>query len=132
MNLRNLDLLNNKFLILLLLSSLLPVFSQDELDLKIGQMIMVSFAPGTDFEDTLYYDIEHRNLGGVILFGYNLQEPVQITNLTLDLQNSATIPLLIATDQEGGFVARLDENNGFAETHPSRLAFRKCNNRAFA
>jgi beta-N-acetylhexosaminidase len=117
MNFRNLDLLNTIFLILLLLSSLLPAFSQDELDLKIGQMIMVSFAPGTGFEDTLYYDIEHRNLGGIILFGYNLQNPVQITNLTSDLQNSATIPLFIATDQEGGIVARLDENNGFAETH---------------
>ena len=117
MNLRNLGLLNTKFLLLLLLLYLLPAFSQDELDLKIGQMIMVSFAPGTNFEDTLYYDIEHRNLGGVILFGYNLQDPEQITNLTSDLQNSATIPLLISTDQEGGYVARLDENNGFAKTH---------------
>ena len=42
---------------------------------------------------------------------------MQITNLTSDLQNSASIPLFIATDQEGGIVARLDENNGFEETH---------------
>ena len=117
MNLRNQDSVNFKLLILTLLLSLVPAFSQDDLDLKIGQMIMVSFAPGTDFEDTLYYDIEHRNLGGVILFSYNLHDPVQIINLTSNLQNSATVPLLIATDQEGGYVARLDENNGFAETH---------------
>jgi beta-N-acetylhexosaminidase len=41
---------------------------------------------------------------------------VQITNLSSDLQDGVTIPLLIATDQEGGLVARLDENNGFTET----------------
>jgi len=117
MTLQKPDLLNTKLLIFLLIVSFLTAFSQDELDLKIGQMIIVSFAPGTNFEDTLYYDIEHRNLGGVILFGYNLQDPLQITNLTSDLQNSATIPLIIATDQEGGLVARLDEKNGFAETH---------------
>jgi beta-N-acetylhexosaminidase len=80
-------------------------------------MIMVSYAPDTDFEDTLYYDIENRNLGGVILFGYHLNNPEQITSLTSDLQYSANTPLLIATDQEGGVVARLDENNGFIETH---------------
>lgn len=116
MNLRYLGVLNIKFLMLAILISILPAFSQDELDLKIGQMIMVSFSPGTNFEDTLYYDIEHRNLGGVILFSYNLHDPVQIENLTTDLQNSAATPLLIATDQEGGYVARLDENNGFTET----------------
>jgi beta-N-acetylhexosaminidase len=111
------NLLKDKFIIFLLLVSMLPAAAQDELDHKIGQMIMVSFAPGTNFEDTLFYDIAHRNLGGVILFAYNLQDPLQIANLTSDLQHNAAIPLLIATDQEGGIVARLDENNGFIETH---------------
>ena len=94
-----------------------PVLGLDELDDKIAQMVMVSFPSGTNFEDTLYYDIENRNLGGVILFAYNLLDPVQIKNLTLDLQRSAITPLFIATDQEGGRVARLDENNGFEETY---------------
>jgi beta-N-acetylhexosaminidase len=103
--------------IYILLISILAAFSQDDLDHKIAQMIMVSFSPGSDFEDTLYYDIEHRNLGGVIFFAYNLQNPEQIANLTTDLQYFAETPLLIATDQEGGRVARLDEQNGFQETH---------------
>lgn len=77
---------------------------------------MVGFSPYSSFKDTVYYDIEHRNLGGVILMAYNLQNPAQITALTADLQLSATTPLFIATDQEGGVVARLDENNGFTET----------------
>ncbi|MCF7833255.1 MAG: T9SS type A sorting domain-containing protein [Candidatus Marinimicrobia bacterium] len=88
----------------------------DSLSYKIGQMVMVGFYPGSEVEDTLYYDIEHRNLGGVILMGYNLDSPTQISNLTQSLQASATTPLFIATDQEGGVVARLDERNGYAVT----------------
>jgi beta-N-acetylhexosaminidase len=79
-------------------------------------MVMTGFYPSSNFEDTLYYDIEHRNLGGVILMGYNLDNPTQIANLTASLQNSASTPLFIATDQEGGVVARLDERNGYALT----------------
>ena len=99
---------------LMLLTS--PLFAIDSLSYKVGQMVMTGFSPGSDFEDTLYYDIEHRNLGGVIYMGYNLDSPTQIANLSASLQASAETPLLIATDQEGGIVARLDENNGFSRT----------------
>ncbi len=88
----------------------------DSLSYKIGQMVMTGFIPGSEFEDTLYYDIRHRNLGGVILMGYNLDNPAQIADLTASLQDSANTPLFIATDEEGGIVARLDENNGYART----------------
>ena len=104
------------FLIIVFSVNLCPLQAIDSLSYKIGQMVMVGFYPGSDFEDTLYYDIEHRNLGGVILMGYNLNNPTQIGNLTHSLQTPADIPLLIATDQEGGVVARLDENNGFLRT----------------
>jgi beta-N-acetylhexosaminidase len=105
------------FFVVMVVTVVTVVHAQDDLDHKIAQMIMVGFAPGTDFVDTLYYDIENRNLGGVILFAYNLQNPRQIKLLTASLQKNAATPLIIATDQEGGIVARLDENNGFAETH---------------
>ncbi|MEE4310588.1 MAG: glycoside hydrolase family 3 N-terminal domain-containing protein, partial [candidate division KSB1 bacterium] len=91
--------------------------AMDALDQKIGQMIMVSYSPDTAFEDTLHYDLEHRNLGGVILYRFHLNDPVQIGELTSELQEKADTPPFIATDQEGGFVARLDETNGFAETY---------------
>ncbi|MEA2078061.1 MAG: glycoside hydrolase family 3 N-terminal domain-containing protein [Candidatus Marinimicrobia bacterium] len=100
----------------LLLFFLSPIYALDSLSFKIGQMIMVGFYPSSNFEDTLYYDIEHRNLGGVILMGYNLDDPTQIAELTNSLQVPADTPLLIATDQEGGVVARLDETNGYART----------------
>jgi len=84
---------------------------------KIGQMVMVGFYQYTNFMDTLLIDISQRNLGGVILFGSNITSPTQIQTLTSQLQQSATIPLFIATDQEGGFVARFKASNGFQSTY---------------
>jgi beta-N-acetylhexosaminidase len=116
MTVYNRNILKIEF-IFLLLFSMLPGYAQDELDQKIGQMIMVSWSPWRDGAlDTLYYDIAQRNLGGILLFAYHINDPVQIRDLTDELQKRSTVPLLIATDQEGGLVARLDENNGFEET----------------
>jgi beta-N-acetylhexosaminidase len=84
---------------------------------KIGQMLIVGFYQYDNFMDTLWVDITQRNLGGVILFGWNITSPSQIHDLNVQLQQAATIPLFIATDQEGGYVARLNENNGFAATY---------------
>lgn len=84
---------------------------------KIGQMLIVGFYQYDNFMDTLWVDIAQRNLGGVILFGYNIISPSQIHNLDVQLQQAATIPLFIATDQEGGYVARLNANNGFQSTY---------------
>jgi len=90
--------------------------SNDDLRQKIGQMIMVGFY-GTSVPDTLAVDIHERNLGGVILYAHNLINPQQIKNLTMQLQQLAQIPLFIAIDQEGGYAARLNENNGFEKTY---------------
>jgi len=90
--------------------------SNDDLREKIGQMIMVGFY-GTVLPDTLVVDIQQRNLGGVLLFAHNMVNPQQIKNLTDQLNQLTEIPLFISTDQEGGLVARLDENNGFEETY---------------
>lgn len=51
------------------------------------------------------------NIGGVVLFAANLQDRSQIGALTQALQQSHVdeLPMLIATDQEGGRVARLPE-----------------------
>lgn len=68
-------------------------------------------------QTTLVQDLEQRNLGGVLLFGYNIENPLQIKNFTADLQSSSDERLLIAVDQEGGIVARLDETNGYQQTY---------------
>jgi beta-N-acetylhexosaminidase len=46
----------------------------------------------------------------------NIQSPQQVAALTGELQELARTPLLIAADQEGGLVARLDEAHGFPPT----------------
>lgn len=96
-----------------------------ELKQKIGQMLMVGFR-GFELSDdmTIVEDIEERNLGGVILFDYdvprgvperNIRDMEQVQKLNTDLQSRAEIPLMIAVDQEGGNVARLKPKHGFHE-----------------
>jgi beta-N-acetylhexosaminidase len=80
-------------------------------------MIVVGFI-GQTVTDTLYADLFLRNLGGVILSGANgnLNSPSQIQTLTAQIRTAAQTAPFIATDQEGGKVARLNASNGFANT----------------
>ena len=84
---------------------------------KIGQMIMVGVENDPLSKNTLTRDLEERNLGGVLLFGYNIDSPGQIKDFTADLQSKSDDRLLIAVDQEGGIVARLDDTNGYRQTY---------------
>jgi len=70
-------------------------------------------------------DIRTHHLGGVILFDYdvprhspvrNIQSPEQVRALVAGLQEAASVPLLVAIDQEGGRVRRLKEEHGFPPT----------------
>ena len=93
------------------------LFAQSLQD-KIGQMLMVGLPPGDANKDTLLADISERNLGGVLMFAYNIDSPGQIAELTTELQEFAPLNnLFLATDQEGGIVARLDEQNGYERTY---------------
>ncbi|TNE68599.1 glycoside hydrolase family 3 protein [bacterium] len=98
---------------------LIPIsgFAQVSLQDKIAQMIMVAFTTSQASKDSLLFDIANRNLGGILLFKYNLVNPTQMKALTDELQVSANTPLFLATDQEGGRVARLDGTNGFESTY---------------
>jgi beta-N-acetylhexosaminidase len=54
--------------------------------------------------------IRERNIGGVLLFGYNMRSEAQTRTLTgalqrLSMQTEPAIPLFIAVDQEGGEVS---------------------------
>ncbi len=95
------------------------------LDAKIGQMIMVGFR-GLELRDDnpVVADLEQRQVGGIILFDYdvpsktpvrNISSAEQVRKLTADLKSRARLPLIIAIDQEGGRVNRLKERFGFPQ-----------------
>ncbi|MGD8413576.1 MAG: glycoside hydrolase family 3 N-terminal domain-containing protein [Candidatus Latescibacterota bacterium] len=93
---------------------------------SLGQMILVGFrGKSVDRTTSIYRDIVDRNIGGVILFDYdvplrktdrNIESPEQVEALTSTLQSWAETPLLIAIDQEGGRVNRLKQRYGFPKS----------------
>jgi beta-N-acetylhexosaminidase len=81
-----------------------------ELDSRIGQLMMAGM-PGPHMDDGTEALIRKYNVGGIILFSRNIQDPLQLADLCRQLQDMALKyherPLFLAVDQEGGRVARL-------------------------
>src|SRR5262245_32778080 len=86
------------------------------LEIKIGQMTMAGIA-GASLTADARHQIEDLKIGNIILMGRNVESPRQVLDLTRELQRFALdtigLPLLIATDQEGGQVQRLNPDAGF-------------------
>jgi beta-N-acetylhexosaminidase len=76
----------------------------------VGQKLMVAMS-GTTPSSELLGRIERGEVGGVILFSFNISTAEQLRALTKKLAQAAAAggrpPLLIATDQEGGLVERV-------------------------
>ena len=92
-------------------TSLEEVLSQLSTEQKVGQMFMIGFW-GTEPDYYITKLINERNLGGVILFSYNIKDRDQVKTLIVNLQELSNqtepaIPLFIAADQEGGVVSRV-------------------------
>jgi beta-N-acetylhexosaminidase len=86
---------------------------------KIGQMIMIG-VHGTKPQDIevklALSQIKNGDVGGILLFGYNIKNRWQIQRLTHALAAvKSPEPIFIATDQEGGKVQRLKKQNGFTD-----------------
>jgi beta-N-acetylhexosaminidase len=83
-----------------------------ELNCNIGRLFMAGM-PGPDLDEETNALIRDYNPCGIILFSRNIENPLQLAKLSIDLQKSALkyngMPLFIAVDQEGGRVARLKE-----------------------
>ncbi|MBE9610220.1 beta-N-acetylhexosaminidase [Chitinilyticum piscinae] len=79
---------------------------------KIGQLLMVGF-DGLEPDAQIESLLDQLQVGGVILFRRNVSDPAQVASLTRSLQQrnalSSALPLMIAIDQEGGMVARLEQ-----------------------
>ena len=97
-----------------------------ELTAKLGRLMMVGLRGLSVTPDApIVADIVKRQVGSVVLFSYdvalqsnvrNVESPAQVAQLTASLQAQAAARLLIAVDQEGGLVARLNESHGFPAT----------------
>jgi beta-N-acetylhexosaminidase len=75
----------------------------------VGQMFVVSVG-GTGPDYYIEKMVRERNIGGVLLFGYNMKSERQTESLVcrlqeLSMQTEPAVPLLVAVDQEGGHIA---------------------------
>lgn len=77
---------------------------------KVGQLFMFGFYGPTPTEHINRY-ISDKDIGGILLLGYNIENKTQLQNLITQLQSYSEIPLLISIDQEGGIVSRLTWND---------------------
>jgi beta-N-acetylhexosaminidase len=89
------------------------------LDQKLGQLIMVEYL-GTDYQTSNLQEMVKQQFVGGFLYqagNNNFDSPYNVAAnvdaLSRHAQEDARIPLLIATDQEGGLVNRLDAFHGY-------------------
>ncbi|MCF7911369.1 MAG: glycoside hydrolase family 3 [Candidatus Cloacimonetes bacterium] len=84
-------------------------------------MLIVGFSGSVpDSNPAFLESLNKYNPGGVVLYNRNISSPTQLHNLISYLQDHSSTPLFIATDQEGGQVARLNPQNGFPEIASAR------------
>ncbi|MFP4974028.1 beta-N-acetylhexosaminidase [Paenibacillus sp. CN-4] len=79
----------------------------DRIRKKVGRMFMCGF-DGMQPSDSILKLISDYEIGGVIYFRRNIGSVEQIHACSSALQAASKEPLLIAVDQEGGMVARIE------------------------
>ena len=95
------------------------------LDQMIGEMIILGFR-GTEIDSSskIVKDINDYNIGGIILFDYdvpskssprNIINPKQTKKLIEDIKSLTRHDLFIAIDAEGGLINRLKAKYGFMQ-----------------
>ncbi|NLD36240.1 MAG: beta-N-acetylhexosaminidase [Desulfatiglans sp.] len=86
------------------------ILDNSEIDSCIGQLFMIGM-PGLYLDEETESLIREYNIGGIVLFKRNIDNPVQIAELCRSIQAASMKyhgnSILIAVDQEGGMVARL-------------------------
>lgn len=89
----------------------------------LGQLFMMAY-PGDAPPELLFKWIEKRGLGGVKIFGWNADNTDKLAAAVASIQKAslargAGIPLLIATDQEGGWIRHI---KGATSETPGNMA----------
>lgn len=79
---------------------------------KVGQLLMIGIHGKTLNDDAKFMLNEYR-VGGIILFDRNMESKDQVKSLITDInktgKSAGLTPLFIGIDQEGGAVARMEE-----------------------
>ena len=88
------------------------IMDLSELNCYIGQLFMIGI-PGPELDKKTEVLIRDYNIGGIILFKRNINDPLQLAKLCKDIQAASSKyhggQMFISVDQEGGSVARLKE-----------------------
>lgn len=89
------------------------------LDDMIAQMIVIGFdgqKEGDKWVEQIAKDIKRGKVGGVIVYDKNIQSLAQLKKLTDHLKAQVTtLPLIVATEQEGGENSIFSSRKGFVE-----------------
>ncbi len=89
---------------------------------RIGQMLLVGFSGRTvNANSEVIRDIHNHALGAVLLYDFansagNISAKSTLRKMIAALKAASPLPLLVATDQEGGSVARLGPDHGYPAT----------------
>lgn len=75
---------------------------------KIGQMLVISYS-GTEYTDKLDELLKSVKPGGFILFKDNISSYSSTVDYISRIKDTATIPMLMSVDQEGGRVQRIKD-----------------------
>jgi beta-N-acetylhexosaminidase len=103
-----------------LASGLLDKMSDEEV---LGQILMLAY-PGDAPGELIFDWIKARALGGVKIFGWNAEDSTKVAKAVAAFQQAAysthmAIPLLVATDQEGGWIRHI---KGATTVTPGNMA----------
>ena len=84
------------------------MLNQMSIDEKIGQLVILGIE-GYRMDERAKAIIQENSVGGVILFGRNVENSQQLLSLinALKAANADKIPLFLSVDEEGGIVSRL-------------------------
>jgi beta-N-acetylhexosaminidase len=91
--------------------------SHMSLDEKLGQLFLIQ-SYDQFYSPSLEYAITQLHAGGVIMYAFQMQTFNQTKHDIAEMQQHASIPLMIATDEEGGYVERVQNIFGH---HPGAL-----------
>lgn len=94
-----------------------PAAAQSDRQVSFGQMLITGFRgtrPGEPEVDVVRRYLSEGSVAGVLLLRRNIVSPEQLATLTSAFRAATPGPApIVAIDQEGGRVSRLDATNGF-------------------